>query len=380
MLDSGGIPSYHLGDEGARRIPMAKLKISCPGCRRTLLCEEKYRDQDVRCPHCHLLFPVPNTPLPRVANQRRHRHRHRGRNKLIIAGVLAALLLLLASIGLLFTRPTDFQWTDHRPIGVLFLASNGHISATNPRGWFNDDRLDVTGTNGPARFRQALMEFTDRSIDILKRTGAQGVIVWDLEGQEYPHKTSYIGDPRLLERLAPEMAPVADEFFSRLRSAGFKVGVTIRPQQLVFSDSGLPQQTQVTDIKQTLLNKIDYARAHWGATLFYVDSNGGIRRPDEVWQLRSLMKARPDVLLIPEHCYLPYRAFSAPYVDLKQQPDTTASWSRKLFPGSFQAVDISDASPDSITAAWLQGDIILFRAWYWTSECQLLEGLEHPAK
>jgi hypothetical protein len=359
---------------------MAKLKISCPGCRRTLLCDEKYRDRDVRCPHCKLLFPVPNTPLPRVAHHRRHRHRHRGRKKIIIAAALGIILLLLAAIGLLFTRPTDFRWTDHRPIGVLFLASNGHISATNPRGWFNDDHLDVTGTNGPERFHQALTDFTTRSIDILKRAGAQGVIVWDLEGQEYPHKTSYIGDPRLLGQLAPEMAPVADEFFSRLRGAGFKVGLTIRPQQLVFADNGIPRQIQVTDIKQTLLDKIDYARAHWGATMFYVDSNGGIRRPDEVWQLRSLMQDRPDILLIPEHSYLPYQAFSAPYVDLKKQPDATAGWARKLFPGSFQAVDISDASPASITSAWLRGDVLLFRAWYWTSECQLLENLAQQRK
>lgn len=288
-----------------------------------------------------------------------------------------ALILTLIVTGVWLTRPTGFRWPDRRPIGMLFLASGGHVSATNPRGWFNDASLDVTGTNGEARFREALMEYTDRSIDVLKRTAAQGVIVWDLEGEEYPHKTTYIGDPRLLERLAPEMAPVADEFFARLRNAGLKVGLTIRPQQLVFGDNGLPRQTQVTDIKQELLEKIDYARSHWGATLFYIDSNGGIRRPDEIWQLRSLVEQHPDILLIPEHSYLPYRAFSAPYDALKKNDGSTPGWVRKFFPDSFRALDISDAAPSDIAAARLQGDILLFHAWYWNSESQLLEGLAH---
>jgi len=153
-------------------------------------------------------------------------------------------------------RPVRLHWPDRRPIGVLFLASNFHSSATNPRGWFNDPGLDVTGTNGAQRFRQALLDYTDRSLAILKRTGAQGVIVWDLEGEQFPHKTSFIGDPRLLNRLAPEMAPVADEFFARLRNAGLRVGLTVRPQQLVF-DYGFPSKTQVLNVKQSLLDKID---------------------------------------------------------------------------------------------------------------------------
>jgi hypothetical protein len=190
----------------------------------------------------------------------------------------------------------------------LFLASNYHSSATNPRGWFNDPSLDVTGADGPQRFRKALLDYTDRSIAILKRTGAQGAIVWDLEGEQFPHKTTYIGDPRLLGRLAPEMVPVVDDFFERLRNAGLRVGLTVRPQQLVF-DNGQPRQTQVFDIKHILLEKIDYARARWGVSMFYVDSNGGIRRPDEVWQLRRLAEQRPDILLIPEHHYLPYSTF-----------------------------------------------------------------------
>ena len=299
------------------------------------------------------------------------------RKVLVVAGVVV-LVAAMAVVWLWIVAPVRVHWPDRRPIGVLFLASNFHSSATNPRGWFNDPNLDVIGPDGQQRFRKALLDYADRSIAILKRTGAQGAIIWDLEGEEYPHKTTYIGDPRLVSRLAPEMAPVVDEFFGRLRSAGFRVGLTVRPQQLVFDDHGQPRQTQVFDIKRILLDKIDYARERWGATMFYVDSNGGIRRPDEIWQLRRLAEQRPDILLIPEHTYLPYSAFSAPYVSLRKGDSTEKSaWTRKLIPESFQAVDISDDSSNwnKIADISLRGNILLYRAWFWNPECQILEDL-----
>jgi len=294
--------------------------------------------------------------------------------------VLVAALLVA---GLLFVWPVRVVWPDRRPVGVLFLASGAHASDSNPRGWFNDKTLDVTGPGGRERFRKALLDYADRSIDILKRTGAQGAIVWDLEGEEYPHKTTFIGDPRRLNRLTPEMEPVADEFFERLRNAGFKVGVTIRPQELKFDKFNWPYQSEVFDTKGTLLEKIDYAQKRWGCTLFYIDSNGGVRRPDEVWQLRSLAKQRPDILLIPEHTYLPYAAFSAPYASLRKgAPASSTKWARKLFPGSFQALDVSDGSEEwaRIAVARAEGDILLFRAWVWSQECQLLENFAHEPK
>ena len=224
------------------------------------------------------------------------------------------------------------------------------------------------------------MDYADTSISNLTRIGAQGVIAWDLEGEEYPHKTSFIGDPRLLDQLAPEMAPVADEFFKKFKDAGLKVGVTIRPQQLIF-DRGLARQTTVFDIKRVLLEKIDYAQAHWGATLFYVDSNDGFWRPDEAVQLRLVAHERPDILLIPEHHYLPDWAFSAPYVSLRKgDPDVTAGLARTLIPNSFQALDVADASKDEVAAAMHHGDILLFRAWYWNSDCELLESLQQKQK
>ncbi|HEY1662569.1 MAG TPA: hypothetical protein VGI03_09140 [Verrucomicrobiae bacterium] len=340
---------------------MAEIKTTCPRCGQPFRCGNEQRGTTVNCPNCKSLIVFPRG----------------SKRKLFVYAVVSGMVIFAAGVGSIW--PTNFLWPDRRPIGVLFLASNYHSSTTNPRGWFNDDTLDVAGPEGQQRFRKALLDYTDRSIAILKKEGAQGVIVWDLEGEQYPHKTSYIGDPRLLSRLAPEMDPVADEFFQRLHDAGLRVGLTVRPQQLVFGKNGQPRQTGVLDINQLLLNKIDYARSRWKATLFYVDSNDGMWRPDEMWQLRCLAGQRPDILLIPEHHGLFYRAFSAPYVDLhKAGSFATPALARKLFPNSFQVLNLGDTTNDpiAIAAAQRQGDVLLFRAWYWNSDCQLLERIE----
>jgi hypothetical protein len=338
---------------------MAKINLTCPHCGQTFSCSKRYRGSQISCPACNHLVPLPRS----------------SRKRLLLYLLVTLVLILLAAIWLVW--PGGARWPDRRPIGVLFLASTYHSSPTNPRGWFNDRSLDFVGPGGKERFRKALLDYADTSITNLLQLGAQGVIVWDLEGEQFPHKTSFIGDPRALDQLAPEMAPVADEFFKRFRDAGLKVGVTIRPQNLVFDD-GVPRQTTALDIEEVLLEKIEYARSHWGATIFYIDSNDGVWRPDEAWQFRRLAEECPDVLLIPEHHYLPYWAFSAPYVSLRKgNPDTTTSVARKLFPNCFQVLDIADASNDQVAAAWRQGDILLFRAWYWNSDCQVLENFQH---
>src|ERR1700722_17878916 len=243
-----------LNQPAGQVIAMAKRNITCPKCGQPFESSTWYRGRRISCPNCKHLV-----------------HLRRSLWKKLLVCVLAlALLSVLVMAWLIW--PMGVQWPDRRPIGVLFLASTYHASATNPRGWFNDRSLDLVGPGGKGRFRTRLMDYADTSVSNLTRIGAQGVIVWDLEGEEYPHKTSFIGDPRLLDQLAPEMAPVADEFFKKFKDAGLKVGVTIRPQQLIL-DRGLARQTTVFDIKRVLLEKIDYAQAHWGATLFYVDSN-----------------------------------------------------------------------------------------------------------
>ena len=284
--------------------------------------------------------------------------------------VLVAVLAAVAIVGVVswIAGPFTLDWRDRRPIGVLFLADTSHASLTNPRGWFNQPRLDVRGAEGAETFRKALLAYADRSIAILKQTHAQGAVVWDLEGEQYPQKISYIGDPRVLDRQAPEMALAVDEFLGRLRAAGLRIGMTIRPQRLVFGSDGNPQQTEVPDWDRVLLEKIDYARKRWGASLFYIDSNAGIRDPDELFRLRRVAEARPDVLLIPEHHEPLYRAFSAPYRRLRDQTAFSVLLERSgslLYSRSFEALNIADAGQREaeILAARDRGDVLLFPAW-----------------
>jgi len=146
---------------------------------------------------------------------------------------------------------------------------------TNPRGWLNEKTLDVTTDAGRAVFKKKLMEFADRSVKVLKDVGAQGAIVWDIEGDEMPHAITYIGDPRVLPEMAPEMNAVADEFFQRFRDAGLRTGICIRPSRVVPDPGGKHRYTHRNmglDHVQEMSEKIALAQKRWGCTLFYMDT------------------------------------------------------------------------------------------------------------
>src|SRR5262249_2010736 len=146
------------------------------------------------------------------------------------------------------------------------------------RGWLHDPKgVDVTTPGGQAAFKQRMLQYANSSVAIMKKAGAQGSIVWDLEGQQDPHMTGYLGDPR---SLPPEMDAIADEFFAHLRAEGLRTGVCVRPQRPVrpaYGDGVV--QIEVTDPAQNLIDKIAYAKKRWGCSLFYVDSNGAPSAP-----------------------------------------------------------------------------------------------------
>ncbi len=292
--------------------------------------------------------------------------------------MVAALAVAICAAGAFFmfrAASPVVTWPDRRPIGALFVASNFHVSRVNPRGWFNSPELDVIGYGGADRFRKAMLAYADRSIAILKRTGSQGMIVWNLEGEEFPHKTTYIGDPRLLSRLAPEAEPVADEFFARFRRAGLAVGLTVRPQQLTFAGGAGPKQEDGGDYDQLLLEKIDYARSRWGATLFYIDSNGGPRWPAEAFRLRRIAQQRQQILLIPEHHDVLYYGFSAPFGLMPKSASISGKIVRWFYPQAFQAISISDfnGGEAGLEAVYTPGDILIFQAWFESPSARLIE-------
>ena len=150
----------------------------------------------------------------------------------------------------------EMVWTDRRPIGAFFGCPDGQRTATNPNGWFKDRTVDTTTSEGREAFAKRLLAQIDATIDVLKRADAQGMIWWDLEGQRQPQPITYIGDPRVLDPahpahqcFAPELDSMVeykgqrmmlvDACFKKMKDAGLKTGLTIRPQKLTY-DTPIP--------------------------------------------------------------------------------------------------------------------------------------------
>ena len=277
--------------------------------------------------------------------------------------------------------PPLLNWADRRPIGMVLLCSPEAGWPTNPRGYLKSPLVDMGTRTGRAQFRRYLLFLADRCVKSLTQKDAQGVIVWDIEGQEHRRGVRFLGDPRALP---PEMDEVADEFFARFRDAGFRVGVTLRPTLPV----RLPyqpkvQQINVKDPLRTLDEKISYAKERWGCTLFYIDSNfrhayapaDNDPRTLPASVMRQLLVKHPDVLLIPEFARTAYYAYTAPYVPVHLRG--LPSLPKRYYPDAFTALAYSwtwsqQAKTDSEKEQRLtsvkqrlgDGDIRLFEAWH----------------
>src|SRR5206468_1864375 len=104
--------------------------------------------------------------------------------------------------------------------------------------WLIDPTVNVFTPEGVANLKTRVLSLADSSISILKSMNAQGMVTWDIEGQQFPHSTSYVGDPTQFATLAPEMAGIADAYFKKFTDAGLRVGICIRPQQFVLAPGG----------------------------------------------------------------------------------------------------------------------------------------------
>lgn len=313
-----------------------------------------------------------------------------------------------------YYKPTH-AWGDHRPIGQLILPTGGDPkkkTVANPRNWFGDPKMDINTDEGQAKFKKQMMDYADRSIKAIQDTGGQGMILWNMEGEENPQPISYIGDPRMTKVLAPEMDAVADEFFAKFRDANLRVGVCLRPTQVYYNaekkvwahgtGSDMPGRNeqyqllkpadlpawQFFPLFERMSDKIAYAQKRWGCTLFYVDTNGVNQpwgEPNEVkfaWRLldsdvwKRLSIKHPDVLLIPElhngdgASHIACWAFVAQYLEL----DYGGMWRtpkriKAMFPDAFSCVAMKDAKGYADKRADLVegirgGDLLFFRGWF----------------
>lgn len=116
------------------------------------------------------------------------------------------------------------------------MASTSASSAINPRGFFNDPLFDFVSEEGKANFKTRLVQWAQNMVTNMQKGNAQGMVLWDMEGNELPHAITYIGDPVNAEKMAPEIIGAIDEYFKIITDAGFKCGMTIRPQQMAFGD------------------------------------------------------------------------------------------------------------------------------------------------
>ena len=275
--------------------------------------------------------------------------------------------------------PTLINWNDRRPIGSIFMANSNQQWPKNPRGWFNDVKVDVTTPAGKAAFKQRALSFADSCVRNLKNVGAQGMIFWDVEGEEMPHAITYLGDPRVLPAAAPEMDEIADQFFAKFREAGLKTGVTLRPSRVVIDPktNKWRHNHMNFDVVNELSEKIDYAQKRWGSTIFYVDSNATYAFTDKgdvtAWTMRAdmfrqLQSLHPDCLLIPEHHTFDYWSATAPYQELRSNNFGTPDLARVAFKKAFSVINIADGDLNRHHNALVQdiknGDVLLFRCWF----------------
>lgn len=306
----------------------------------------------------------------------------------LVAGALALAESGLWTWAYEAVHPPSFHWPDRRPIGSLFLARASPGWTGNPRGWFGAGDLDIASGPGRGQFRQRLQGLAEACIGNLRAANAQGIIIWDLEGEQYPHPSgSFVGDPTNLKRIAPEMDEVADDFLRRFRDAGFRVGLCIRPQSLSFrSDGSFRQHEPVLDataLYRELDRKIRYAENRWACTLFYVDSNFGFQNLGLHWVgiFRRLHAAHPGALLIPEHGSCAYLGVSAPYTSLQ----AGRSWVGRFFSADgcgasrfhgFRVINVADTPAAALPALARQvagGDVLLFRAWVGGQDLALVQ-------
>lgn len=309
--------------------------------------------------------------------------------------------------------PLRMNWSDRRMIGRMFLASTVPHPADgkNPRGWNNnDDTIDVinpsTGQVDPAgyvRFQQVLMSSVNSYISRLKnytgisgQTGmnCQGVVVWDIEGQQYYHPLSYPGDPDMVGSLAPEMTytdatyttPLCDRIFTAFKNAGFKVGVCLRPQQMVWHpELGRYNQDYPADTGLELYNDVTYATNRWGCTLFYVDTtvdaSGNSLPGPALWQ--RTLDAYPNILVMGENQNATYYAFGAPYDDRSVDGVTATGPSKlEMYQGAATAIQVGtywSTDHDAILAGMKRGDIYFGDGWYDNAQTTAILGLYKEA-
>jgi hypothetical protein len=298
------------------------------------------------------------------------------------------------------TWPAQLNWSDRRIIGTAYLASSPNSSninqpdgyPNNPRRYFNDSNasdFDVRTAAGLAKFQALILSQAQKDVTNLAQLKAQGMITWDIEGEQYPQNTSYVCSPNQIATVAPEMDSVIastaspyhgmkldDAYFKIIRNAGYRAGVCVRPQHFAINADGTAAQTILANsqVEAEMLAKMQYAHNRWGITLFYVDSdvdvNGGTLSPS-IFQ--ALSAALPDSLIMPEESSPKFYAYTAPFQTFIYHTDLgTSADVYNYYPKAFSVNLVNDVDPGllaqyrpQLTESVRRGDILMVHADYW---------------
>jgi hypothetical protein len=194
-----------------------------------------------------------------------------------------------------------------------FVVSDARAGGTIAQTW-TDRRMimqwawgaelggPVNGLN-VAGGAQALINFANGAIKLAQQNNAQGVILWDPEGNQSGgsglNVFTFVGDPRLLSQLNPTVNGTINQVASMVKAAGLRFGICIRAQHANITTRTNDSYSSETAKINDMIAKTQYAVTRWGATLFYVDSNDRNNYQD----IAALRNAFPNALFIPEHTY-----------------------------------------------------------------------------
>ncbi len=307
------------------------------------------------------------------------------------------------------TWPAQINWPDRHIIGTVFLASSAEGNShqplgypNNPRRYFNNSNpsdFDVRNPDGLARFQRHILQQAWNNVQNLRRLNAQGAITWDIEGQQYPHATSYVCSPDQIAQVSPEMESVVtdpaspyvgmkldDAYFKIMSDAGFRVGLCVRPQRFTLHDNGTAEQITLPDeqVSGELIHKMKYAHDRWGVTLFYVDSsvdvNGAALDPTIFQQVSA---ALPDSLIMPEESAPKDYAYTAPFQSFIFHTDLgTPADVYNYYPRAFSVNLVNDVDPlklaqyrSQLVDAVKRGDILMVHADYWQDNNATVMGI-----
>ncbi len=252
-------------------------------------------------------------------------------------------------------HPMVLDWPDRRLMIRLFFGGGVSKEVADHNLQHPDE---VVAPEPDEKFRQRILSTMRNTVEAAKVSDAQGVIIWDLEGGTYPHATTYIGDPRHIRLLNPQMDLVIDEAFQILKDAGLKIGITLRTSRVVYNEekkTAAHSHTVAADPFRELDAKVGYAKERWGCEIFYVDTNYFWRPygPEQEWKAGRvapelwvrLVEKYPDTLFIPEFGNIGDYQATAIYGEADMGEYETPEIARAIWPESFRFIVIEDADP-----------------------------------